>query len=67
MGSRVRVLVDGVSDLSPELLVGRSEAQAPDVDGVTYLAAAPGIAPGDLVDATVTHAEEYDLIAEAAV
>jgi ribosomal protein S12 methylthiotransferase len=61
------VLVEGPSDESEYLLMGRHEGQAPEIDGQVYLslppdASAPGA--GTFVDARVTHSAEYDLAAE---
>ena len=66
-GRVLRVLVEGASDESEYLSMGRHEGQAPEIDGQVYLslpldAATP--APGTLVDARVTHSAEYDLAAE---
>jgi ribosomal protein S12 methylthiotransferase len=69
-GKTIEVLVEGASDESEYLLMGRHEGQAPEIDGQVYLsfpegagdAAAP--APGTLLLARVTHSAEYDLAAE---
>jgi ribosomal protein S12 methylthiotransferase len=67
-GSEIEVLVDGPSDESEYLLMGRHEGQAPEIDGQVYLslpeAAATPPAMGALVRARVTHSAEYDLAAE---
>ena len=66
-GRTLRVLVEGPSDESEYLLMGRHEGQAPEIDGQVYLTLppdAPTPAPGALVDARVTHSAEYDLAAE---
>lgn len=68
IGSRVRVMVDSLDaeDL-PEgaIAVGRTMGQAPEVDGVTYLEGRlPGkVKIGEIVEATVTEAVGYDLVA----
>src|SRR4029079_19502634 len=69
-GRTLEVLVEGPSDESEYLLMGRHEGQAPEIDGQVYLslpaeAAAPP-APGTFVTARVTHSAEYDLAAEMA-
>lgn len=62
VGRELEVLVEGVSDESEYLLQGRWAGQAPEIDGVTYLA--DGAArPGDFVRARVTSFAEYDLAA----
>jgi ribosomal protein S12 methylthiotransferase len=63
----LRVLVEGASDESEYLLMGRHEGQAPEIDGQVYLSLPPDLtAPvaGTFVDARVTHSAEYDLAAE---
>jgi ribosomal protein S12 methylthiotransferase len=67
-GRELEVLVEGPSDESEYLLMGRHEGQAPEIDGQVYLslpadtADAPGA--GTLVRARVTHSAEYDLAAQ---
>jgi ribosomal protein S12 methylthiotransferase len=66
VGRELDVLVEGQSDESEYLLVGRHEGQAPEIDGSVYLALDDGVpAPrqGDLVRARVTHFADYDLSA----
>src|SRR3954451_9967789 len=66
-GQSLRVLVEGPSDESEYLLMGRHEGQAPEIDGQVYLSLAPDVAPpaaGTFVNAVVTHSAEYDLAAE---
>jgi ribosomal protein S12 methylthiotransferase len=68
-GQDIEVLVEGPSDESEYLLMGRHEGQAPEIDGQVYLSlpesAGEGAAPpaGTLVRAHVTHSAEYDLAA----
>jgi len=68
-GRMLEVLVEGPSDESEYLFMGRHEGQAPEIDGQVYLALPPesadGAAPptGAIVRAEVTHAAEYDLAA----
>ena len=66
-GQTLRVLVEGPSDESEYLLMGRHEGQAPEIDGQVYLSLAPDVAPpaaGTFVSARVTHTAEYDLAAD---
>jgi ribosomal protein S12 methylthiotransferase len=66
VGRDLDVLVEGESDESEYLLVGRHAGQAPEIDGQVYLALADGVkAPrqGDLVTARVTSFADYDLSA----
>jgi ribosomal protein S12 methylthiotransferase len=61
VGRRVEVLVEGASEETEHLLVGRHAQQAPEIDGVTYLN--DGMAyPGELVWVEVTDASDYDLV-----
>ena len=52
------VLVDEVDG---DGAIGRTSADAPDIDGVVYLAGAEGLQPGDLVEAQITAADGHDL------
>jgi ribosomal protein S12 methylthiotransferase len=62
VGSVQRVLVEGVSAETDLLLRGRTSQQAPDIDGLVYLNAGYAAA-GAIVDARVTEAHGYDLVA----
>jgi ribosomal protein S12 methylthiotransferase len=61
IGSEIDVLID---DVDAEGAVGRSEWDAPEIDGTVLLNGETELAPGDMVRARVTGAEEYDLWAE---
>jgi ribosomal protein S12 methylthiotransferase len=66
VGRELEVLVEGESDESEYLWMGRHAGQAPEIDGQVYLALGDGArAPrtGDLVRARVTHFADYDLSA----
>ena len=65
-GREIEVLVEGSSDESEYLLMGRHQGQAPEIDGQVYLTLASDRTPvaGDFVRARVTHSAEYDLAAE---
>ena len=43
--------------------IGRSMADAPDIDGLVYLSQPEGLNVGDIVTARITHADDYDLFA----
>lgn len=64
LGRRVEVLVETVHS---EGAAGRTQGQAPEIDGETRLdlAALPDTRPGDFVLAEVTGSSEYDLHARA--
>jgi len=63
VGSIVRALIEGKEDAQTEVYIGRTEADAPEVDGSIFVSGG-GLAPGDMVRARVTHAYEFDLIGE---
>lgn len=65
-GKILDVLVEGASDESEYVLMGRHEGQAPEIDGQVYLTLTGDAAPrpGDFVRARVTASAEYDLAAE---
>ena len=58
VGSVQTVLLDSVEGQSA---VGRSSADAPEIDGVVHVVGADGLRPGDFVQVSVTDADEYDL------
>jgi len=58
IGSTVEVLIDAVDDAGA---VGRSSADAPEIDGRVFLEGLTGVQPGDFVEGEVTDADEYDL------
>ena len=60
VGTRMRVLVDSVGDQGA---VARSEADAPEIDGVVRIAAAGKLRPGDWADVEITSSDTYDLSA----
>lgn len=61
IGREIEVLVD---EVDTDGAIGRSEADAPEIDGMVFLESARPLRPGDLVRAQVTNADEYDLWAE---
>ena len=63
IGKPVEVLVEGPSEESELVMVGRHRGQAPEIDGSVYLSGGP-VLPGELRRATVTQASDYDLVAE---
>jgi ribosomal protein S12 methylthiotransferase len=61
IGRKLEVLVEGKSEETEHLLVGRHAQQAPEIDGVTYVN--DGLAyPGELVTLEITDASDYDLV-----
>jgi ribosomal protein S12 methylthiotransferase len=65
VGRELEVLVEGPSEDSELVMMGRHAGQAPEIDGCVYLSGGP-VLPGELRRATVTQAAEYDLVAEVA-
>jgi ribosomal protein S12 methylthiotransferase len=64
VGRTLDVLIDAPAAGGKNLWVGRSYADAPDVDGLTYVRGV-GIEPGDLVPCEIVAADGHDLSARA--
>ncbi|HEX7479626.1 MAG TPA: 30S ribosomal protein S12 methylthiotransferase RimO [Polyangiales bacterium] len=63
IGREVDVLIEGESDESEHLLVGRHAGQAPEIDGAVHLVnGSPK--PGEIRKARITHAADYDLVGD---
>jgi ribosomal protein S12 methylthiotransferase len=58
------VVIDGPLPGERDVWVGRSYADAPDVDGVVYVTGA-GLRPGAIVPCEIVASREYDLVAAA--
>jgi ribosomal protein S12 methylthiotransferase len=63
VGSELEVLVEGPSEESELVMVGRHAGQAPDIDGCVYLSGEP-VQPGTMCRALITQATDYDLLGE---
>ncbi|MBR2453510.1 MAG: 30S ribosomal protein S12 methylthiotransferase RimO [Clostridia bacterium] len=63
VGRKMRVLCESY-DIPAEAYVGRSEADAPDVDGKVFFFSDKKINEGQFVTVKITEAEDYDLIGE---
>ena len=63
VGRTIDVLID---DVDAEGAIGRSQWDAPEIDGSVFINGATSLKPGDMVKATVAHSDEYDLWAELA-
>lgn len=57
-GCQVSVLVDERGEAG---VVGRTYAQAPEVDGLVYVDAEEGVTPGDFIDVEITGSGDHDL------
>jgi len=58
IGKTIEVLVD---EVDPSGAIGRSSADAPEIDGRVFLEGLTDVQPGDFVAGEVTGADEYDL------
>jgi len=65
IGRELRVLVEDVCDQENRLYLGRTEMDAPEVDGNCYIRSKANIKKGTFVNVSVTGSMEYDLIGEA--
>jgi ribosomal protein S12 methylthiotransferase len=58
VGQTIKVLIDSVEGTKA---IGRSAADAPEIDGQVHVSKARGVRPGDFIDVKVTRADEHDL------
>ena len=58
IGKTLSVLIDEVDE---EGAIGRSMADAPEIDGVVYLNEEKDVKVGDIVQVNIEHSDEYDL------
>jgi ribosomal protein S12 methylthiotransferase len=58
VGRKMRVLVDGFEG---DVAIARSEADAPEIDGVVRIKRAKNLKPGDWAEVEITSADAYDL------
>lgn len=63
IGSQQEILIDHVDE---EGAIGRSIADAPEIDGKVYLDGVTDVSPGDALVVNIIGADEYDLWAEPA-
>ena len=61
VGQRMRVLVDAVDG---DIATARSEADAPEIDGLVHIQGAGALAVGDWADVEITGSDAYDLTAK---
>ena len=62
LGSTMEVLID---EKEKDLYLGRSQYDAPEVDGIVYVSSKSLLEPGDFVKVKITDTLEYDLVGEA--
>ncbi|MBF1217166.1 MAG: 30S ribosomal protein S12 methylthiotransferase RimO [Haemophilus parainfluenzae] len=60
IGQTLDVIVDEIDD---ECIIGRTKADAPEVDGLVYIESLSGtpVKVGEFIKVTITHSDEYDL------
>jgi ribosomal protein S12 methylthiotransferase len=63
VGRKLDVLVEGPSEESELVFVGRHAGQAPEIDGQVFLSGGE-VRPGEMREVTVTRATDYDLLGE---
>lgn len=63
VGRTLEVLVEGLSEDSEFVMVGRHAGQAPEIDGNVYLSGGE-VLPGELRRVEITQATDYDLVGE---
>ncbi|MEX1249961.1 MAG: 30S ribosomal protein S12 methylthiotransferase RimO [Hyphomonas sp.] len=66
VGKKLDIIIDGEDDQSPGGWIGRSKADAPEVDAVVYVTAKRQLKSGDIVRTKITGADDYDLYGETA-
>ncbi|MDX3894695.1 30S ribosomal protein S12 methylthiotransferase RimO [Pusillimonas sp.] len=62
IGREIDVLIDEIDE---DGAIGRSSADAPEIDGNVFVSGAEGARPGDMLRVRVTDSDEYDLYADA--
>lgn len=63
VGRHIQVIVD---EAGPTVAVGRSKADAPEIDGKVHIASRRPLRPGDIVSVKIERADAYDLFGTAA-
>ncbi|MBN1684460.1 MAG: 30S ribosomal protein S12 methylthiotransferase RimO [Gammaproteobacteria bacterium] len=58
IGQTLPVIIDQITE---EYAVGRSQGDAPEIDGLVYIQNAKNLKSGDIVDVTITNSDIYDL------
>ncbi len=61
VGQRLEILIDEVTE---EGAIGRTKYDAPEIDGVVHITTDEALEKGDLVEVTITRADEYDLFVD---
>ncbi|MCA9399688.1 MAG: TRAM domain-containing protein, partial [Candidatus Omnitrophica bacterium] len=63
IGRTLKILIDEKQN-EEGFYIGRSEYDAPEVDGIVYVGSDKVLKPGDFVDVKISDAYEYDLVGE---
>lgn len=63
-GKELEVLVEGRDEEQPNIAVGRSYREAPEVDGQVYIENDTDSKPGDVIDVRVLQGFTYDVVGE---
>jgi len=64
VGRTLDVIIDEVQDGGA---IGRTEGDAPEIDGIVNIDVADDLQPGDIVQVEITGADDYDLSGRLAV
>lgn len=64
LGRKLNVLIEEKDSTDENIYLGRTEFDAPDVDGLIYVHSNQKLSPGDFVQVEVTDTYEYDLAGE---
>lgn len=65
IGTIQQVMIEDLDSIEPERLIGRTQAHAPEVDGVVYInKERKTVKPGDFVNVRINQALDYDLIGD---
>ena len=64
VGRQLRVLIEGCAEDDERLYLGRSEHEAPEVDGLIFVNSVQALRVGDFCQVKITGASTYDLFAE---
>jgi len=64
VGRHMRVMIDEMQKDEKDTYIGRTQYDAPEVDGVVYVHSLKPLAAGNFVDVHITDALEYDLVGE---
>ena len=63
-GKVIEVLVEGRDEEQPNIAVGRSYREAPEVDGQVYIEGDSTSKPGDVIKVRVLQGFTYDVVGE---